>query len=319
MKVVVVLFSIFTLTVSRYITVSKLLWIFASPAVFCAVTTYVNKYKRRISYYNDFPNVLRVFFGCLGGVLLESYSLFYVIFGLLFVLLGIFANDEPMRSVYRNKGVIVLSGIDGTGKSTHAKKICEWLRQNGFTCRNVRFHRYLFLDKLSKFRLKVKREKVEKPRGKPPPGWIPAKTSKFSFVRPYLALLDNFLLYALRVVPCVWRGECVVCDRFIWDNYVKHKALGYNAAFLFRFATFVKPNIGLIFDLPSEVAVERVGQRDFHYQYKIEQYEAERKDFRNIAEKLGYVIINTNQPIQRTWIEVDNYLSQQFKKEERNV
>jgi len=309
MKVVVVLFSIFTLTVSRCIAVSKLLWIFVLPAVFCALTTYVNKYKRRISYYNDFPNVLRVFFGCLGGVLLESYSLFAVASGLLLVLLGVFANDEPMRRVYRNKGVIVLSGIDGTGKSTHAKNICGWLRRNGFTCRIVPFHRYLFLDKLSRFRLKVKGEKVRKPRGKPPPGWIPAKTSRFSFVRPYLALLDNFLLYVFKVVPCVWRREYVVCDRFIWDNYVKHKALGYNTAFLFGFATFVKPKIGLIFDLPSEVAVERVGQRGFHYQYTAEQYEIERKEFRKIGEKLGYIVINTNQPLEETWREIENYLA----------
>jgi len=308
MKVIVVLVSILTLISSDCFVVSKFLWIFVFPVVFCIVTTYLNMYKRRISYYNDFPNVLRVFFGSLGGVLLGSHGLFDVIFGLLFVLLGIFANDEAMRRVYRNKGVVVLSGIDGTGKSTHAKNICEWLRRNGFSCRIIPFHRYLFLDKLSRFRLKVKGEKVEKPHGRPHPGWVPTKTSRFSFVRPYLALLDNFLLYVFKVVPCIWRGGYVICDRFIWDNYVKHKALGYNTRFLFGFATFVKPKVGLIFDLPSEVAVKRVGQRDFHYQYTAEQYEVERKEFRKIGEKLGYTIINTNQPIENTWKEIEDYL-----------
>ena len=49
MKVIVVFFSILTLILSRCFVVSKFLWIFVFPAVFCAVTTYLNKYKIRIS------------------------------------------------------------------------------------------------------------------------------------------------------------------------------------------------------------------------------------------------------------------------------
>ena len=314
MKIIVILFSILTLILCRYIPVSRLLWIFAFPGIFCIITTYNNKFRRKISYYNDFPNVLRVFFACLGGTLLEAYNVFDVIMGLLFILLGIFANDEPMRRVYRNKGVIVLSGIDGTGKSTHAQRIHEWLGQNGIPSKIVPFHNYIFLDHLSKVRIKIKRGKMEKPQRKPPPGWVPAKTSKFSFIRPYLATLDNFLSYLFRVVPIIWKGQYVICDRFIWDNYVKHKALGYNTRFLFGLATLIKPKIGIIFDVPPEVAVERVRQRDFHYQYTKEHYEIERKEFKKIGKQLGYPIINTNQPIEKTWEQIENYLSSFLKK-----
>jgi len=309
MKVVVTLFSILVVILSRCFIIFKLLWVILFSAVFCIVTTYVNKYKRKLSYFNDFPNVLRVFFGCSGGALLSSYDLFEVILGLLLILFGILANDESIRRVYRNKGLIVLSGIDGTGKSTHTKNICRWLKHNGIQCRIVRFHRYLFLDRLSKFRLRVRRERsIIRQSKNVPYGWIPAKTSKLSFIRPYLALLDNVMLYLIEVIPALWKGEYVVCDRFLWDNYVKHKMLGYYTRYLFRLSTIVKPKIGIILDLPSEIAVERVAKRNYHYQYTVEQYEFERIEFRKIGKKLGYIIVNTNQPSEKTWQEIENYL-----------
>jgi len=312
MKIIAGFFSLFTLLAVTLLSVPKLLWVFLPPAIFLLITTYVN-IKRKISYYNDFPNVLRVFFSCFGGFLLSSGHVLEAVLGFLFILLGVFANDEAMRRVYRNKGVIVLSGIDGTGKSTHAKKIAYWLKQRGIRCRILPFHKYVFLDKLSNLRLRVRKKRKRILERKPPPGWIPAKTTKFSFIRPYLALIDNLLLYLLKVVPYVWRGEYVICDRFIWDNYVKHKMLGYNTRFLFKLSTIIKPKAGIIFDLPADVAVKRVAKRSFHYQYTAEQYEIEIKEFRKIGKKLGYKTVNTEQPIERTWEEIKEYLASELK------
>lgn len=70
----------------------------------------------------------------------------------------------------------------------------------------------------------------------------------------------------------------------------------------------------MIFDVPSETAVERVRQKDFHYQYTKEHYEIERKEFKKIGKQLGYPIINTNQPIEKTWKQIENYLSPFLKK-----
>jgi len=321
MKIIVMLLSILTLILSRWFVVPNFFWIFVFPIVFCVITVYINKYKRRISYYNDFPNVLRVFFGCLGGVLLSFYDIFRVILGLLFVLFGILANDEAMRRVYRNRGLIVLSGIDGTGKSTHAENIRSWLEQNGIRCKIVPFHRYVFLDKLSRFRLRFHKEGRMMKTGEksPPRGWIPAKTSKFSFIRPYIALIDNFFLYLIRVVPSICRRKYVICDRFIWDNYVKHKMLGYNTRYLFELSTVIKPKIGMIFDVPSEVAVERVSGREFHYQYTKEQYDVERVEFKKIAKKLNYPIINTDKPPEQTWSDIIEYLTKIIRNNSNNT
>ena len=43
------------------------------------------------------------------------------------------------------KGVTIsFLGIDGTGKSTHAEKICYWLQENGIKCIIIPFHKWMF-------------------------------------------------------------------------------------------------------------------------------------------------------------------------------
>jgi len=310
MKILVVVFALSAFLLCKILALSKLLLILALPGGFLVVTTLLNKYRYKRAYYNDFPNAFRVFLGVLGGVLIGFFpSLILVGLGLLAIAAGLLANDEAIRRVYRGRGVIVLSGIDGTGKSTHARNIYRWLRRRGAGCRIIPFHRYLFLDKVGGFRSRVRgTAEMVRRMGRRPPGWVPARTSKFSLIRPYLALVDNILLYLTRVVPAIWRGEYVICDRFIWDNYVKHKMLGYGTRYLFRLSTAIRPWAGIIFDLPSEVAVKRVGERDFHYQYTKEQYDVERREFRRIARRLGYPVISTDQPPEDTWREIERYL-----------
>jgi len=311
MKILVVVFALSAFLLCRILSLSKLLLIIALPGGFLVVTTLLNKYRYKRAYYNDFPNAFRVFLGVLGGVLIDFFpSPTLVGLGLLAIIAGLLANDEAMRRVYRGRGVIALSGIDGTGKSTHVRNIYRWLRRRGVRCRIIPFHRYLFLDKVGGFRSRVRgTAELMKRMDRRPPGWVPARTSRLSIIRPYLALVDNILLYLTRVVPAIWRGEYVVCDRFIWDNYVKHKMLGYGTRYLFQLSTIIKPKAGMIFDLPSEVAVKRVGKRDFHYQYTKEQYDVERREFRRIAKKLGYPVINTDRPMEETWREIEAYLT----------
>jgi len=302
MKAIVILLSVSLIVLEMLFPVSKALIILVPPIVFGLVVTILSV-RKGISYLNELPNVLRVLFASIGAALIGFFSPLSAVLGFLFVLLGVFANDEAMRRLYKHKGVIVLTGIDATGKSTHARNISSWLKGKGITCEILPFHRYLFLGKLSG--LKKSGGKPSRAAGNRVPI---AKTSKFSLIRPYVALVDNVIFYILRVLPRIAERECVVCDRFIWDNCVKHKALGYNTRFLFRLSTLIRPQIGMVFDLPAEVAFERVEKREKHPRYTIEQYELERKEFKKIAVMLNYPTVNTNEPIQQTWNRIEAYL-----------
>jgi thymidylate kinase len=302
MKAVVIVVAASLLILERLLPLPLGLMILVPPIIFGVIVT-IRSGRKGISYLNELPNVLRVVFASIGAVLVGFFSPFSVVIGSLFVLLGVLANDEAMRGLYRQKGVIVLTGIDATGKSTHARRISSWLRSRGMKCRIVPFHKYLFLGRISALRKSA--GEASKPRRRVPA----ARTSRFSIIRPYIALVDNVVFYVLRILPRIVEREYVVCDRFIWDNYVKHKALGYRTWALFRLSTLIKPRIGMVFDLPAEIAFERVEKREKHLRYSIDQYETERKEFRRIAKMLHYRIIETNEPIQKTWDKIEAYLT----------
>jgi len=301
MKAILVLVSLTLIVLEILFPISKTLIILVPPIAFGLVAT-IRSVRKGISRLNELPNALRILFASIGAALLGFFSPLSMVSGALLVLLGVFANDEAMRRLYRQKGVIVLTGIDATGKSTHARNISSWLRSKGIKCEILPFHRYLFLGRLSG--LKSGRKLSQTPESMAPI----AKTSKFSLIRPYVALVDNVVFYVLRVLPRIAKREYVVCDRFIWDNYVKHKALGYNTRFLFRLSTLIKPQISIVFDLPAEKAFERVEKREKHLRYSIEQYEIERVEFKKIAKMLNYPVVNTNEPIQQTWNRIEMYL-----------
>ncbi|MCW3985580.1 MAG: hypothetical protein NWE91_04115 [Candidatus Bathyarchaeota archaeon] len=301
MKAIVILVSMSLIVLERLLPVSKI-WIILVPPIAFSIVATILSVRKGNSYLNELPNVLRVLSASVGAVLLGFFSPLSIMSGLLFVLLGVFANDEAVRRLYRHKGVIVLTGIDATGKSTHARNISSWLKGKGIKCEILPFHRYLFLGKLSNLK---SGGKLSQATGNRAPI---AKTSKFSLIRPYVALVDNVIFYILRVLPHIVKREYVVCDRFIWDNYVKHKALGYNTRFLFRLSTLIKPQISIVFDLPAEIAFERVEKREKHLRYSIEQYKIERKEFKKIAMMLNYPVVNTNESIQQTWNRIEAYL-----------
>ena len=279
------------------------------PLAFLVITALLNARRKGVSPYNDLPNALRLLLSSSGGLLASRLVPWALLASTALLALALLANDESIRRLYRQKGLIVLSGIDGTGKTTHSNRLASFLRGLGLKCKVERFHRYLFLDRLSRARLKVS----ERARRAVESMEIPAKTSALSFLRPYLSLLDNLALYALRVAPSIWRGEFVVCDRFVWDNYVKYKALGYGVWLLDRLCMLIKPKVGIILDLEPELAVRRVSQRSWHYRYTEEHYRVEREEFRRIGKALGFAIINTDRPLGETEELIRSYVLSRLK------
>lgn len=273
--------------------------VFSSTLVFWLLLD-IMATQKGLSYFNELPNTLRFFLVCAGG-LQQS------VFGVFLILLGYFANDELIRRLYRQKGIVVLTGIDSSGKSTYAQKILLALTSKGLSCRILRFDKYLFLDKLSSLR-KNRRLHIEDARAPI------ANTSLFSFLRPYLALVDNILFYLVKVVPSVAKREIVICDRFIWDNSVKHKALGYPTFLLFELSILLKPSITIVLDVPSKIAFERVEKREGHKRYSISQYDLERREFRKIARALAYPIIDTNESIFQTWPRIEALITEGLQK-----
>jgi len=276
------LFFVLVTTLFQTVIGGSFFFVVVFTSLFYLIVATTIKMRQGFSWRNELPNAFRVFLVSLG-----AFTHQFLLLGLPLVLVGFLFNDEAMRRLYRNKGVIVLSGVDGTGKSTHAQNIKSWVERKGLKCNIVRFHKYLLLS----WRKKNSGSLVAVVGGK----------SRLSFIRPYVALLDNIVFYLLCVLPHVASGECVVCDRFVWGNYVKHKALGYPTRFMFWLATLIRPRATVILDVSAETSYNRVIERHGHLIYSVDQIEVERAEFRRIAYVFGYPIVKAEGSKDQTW------------------
>ena len=173
----------------------------------------VGSRTKGIDPLNDLPNAVRVGFAALGGYLLAiPYSFIVVVLGILFVATGLLLNDEYQRRTLdsfrsgRRGGSIAVLGIDGSGKSTHSAKLVEWFASRGYISSYVPFHKYLFVEALSRTR------NSGSPRGKRGVG---------NPLRPLISLIDNLLLNLETSFGSGAEGRVVIYDRYIWSTYVK--------------------------------------------------------------------------------------------------
>ena len=155
---------------------------------------------------------------------------------------------------------ITFEGIDGAGKSSHVEWLAEWLRQRGLL-------------------VHVTREPGGTELGE--------KLRTLLLNEPMHLETETLLMFAARrehlarlIEPALARGEWVVCDRFSDATYAyQGGGRGLDRA---KFLTLehwvhehVQPNLTLLFDLPLDVARERIALAS----RVLDRFEQERADF----------------------------------------
>lgn len=165
------------------------------------------------------------------------------------------------RGMHRGR-LITLEGIEGVGKSTHLKFICERLRARGFTVIETR-----------------------EPGGTPEADEIRATLLKVrgGAFEPMAELLLMFAARALHVDrlirPALTAGTWVVCDRFTDASYAyQGGGRGIPAARIAQLERLVlkglKPDLTLLLDARTEVGMTRVRERG-----GLDRFEQERDEF----------------------------------------
>jgi dTMP kinase len=146
----------------------------------------------------------------------------------------------PVFAPNRYKGkLIVVEGIDGSGKSTQISLLSHWLRSQGYA---VAFSEWNSSPLVRQATRRGKRKEMFTP-------------TTFSLIHA-TDFADRMESY---IMPLVKAGAIVCADRYAYTAFARDVARGVNAYWvrnLYRFA--LRPNLSFYFRVPLDVALGRI-------------------------------------------------------------
>jgi dTMP kinase len=135
--------------------------------------------------------------------------------------------------------LVVVEGIDGSGKSTQIRLLEKWLRFNGH---------HVFLTEWNSSAL----VKEITSRGKKKEKLTPTTFS-------LLHATDFADRYERNILPLLRAGYFVLADRYVYTAYARDATRGCSADWVRRIYSFaIKPDITFYFRTPIEVAINRI-------------------------------------------------------------
>ena len=135
--------------------------------------------------------------------------------------------------------LIIVEGIDGSGKSTQIDLLQKWLRS-----RNL---------------VTVFTEWNSSP--------IVKRTTKRAKVNQMLTPMSFSMIHAAdfasrvhaQILPALRAGAIVLADRYVYTAFARDAARGVNRDWVRRIYSFaVKPTLGLYFSVPLDVSIKRI-------------------------------------------------------------
>lgn len=147
--------------------------------------------------------------------------------------------------------LIVVEGIDGSGKSTQIDLLTKWLQHQG---KSVYFSEWNSSDLVKSTTRLAKSEKLFTP-------------TTFSL----LQATDFADRWENRILPMLKAGVIVLADRYTFTAFARDVARGVDPAWVRNLYSFAaRPDLALYFYVPLDVAVERI----LSSRAKIKYYEA---------------------------------------------
>jgi dTMP kinase len=151
------------------------------------------------------------------------------------------AETKPAKATSRNYpgALVVVEGIDGSGKSTQLHLLKRWLEVGGFRTHFTEWNSSPLVASATR-------------RGKQRRSLTPVT---FSLIHA----ADFADRYERQILPLLRSGHLVLADRYIYTAYARDGARGCPSSWLhnlYRFATL--PDVTFYFRAPLEIAVDRI-------------------------------------------------------------
>ncbi|MDO8735100.1 MAG: dTMP kinase, partial [Elusimicrobiota bacterium] len=208
----------------------------------------------------------------------------------------LFETDHP----YPGK-LIIVEGIDGSGKSTQLKLLLEWLRSLNY--------RVFFTEWNSSVLVKETIRRGKKKNLLTPTTFSVLHATDFSDRLAHL------------IIPPLKAGMIVLADRYIYTAFARDVVRGVNRDWVrdvYGFA--VKPSIAFYFDVPIEVSLKRI----LNARINLKFYEAGMdlgfhadpkesfkifqskilEEYKKIAQEYNLTVIDAKEPIKKQQISI---------------
>ena len=212
--------------------------------------------------------------------------------------------------------LICFIGMDGSGKTTHAKTLVKVMKEHGIKSKYV-WNRFESSIVLRPFMIIAK---VLFLHGKDMfDDYIEYSYSKkklfknrfLSAMYQYNVLLDYSLQIFLKIkVPLIF-GKNIICDRYIYDTIVDLKVdLHYPDAKIKNilknlFYLLPKPELIFLIDVPEEIAFQRKDDTP-----SIEYLRERRNIYLNIGKEYGMVILDGSKKLEELQCEIERRVFQ---------
>ena len=220
------------------------------------------------------------------------------------------------RLLKKNSLLIIVSGIDSSGKSTQIENLSRNFKLNGVKYKVV-WSRGGYTSLLRSVKSIVRKIK---PSSLPPPRLSNDREQVFEnkkIQRLWLALamLDLIRLYSITLRLYHLMGYNIICDRYLWDTYIDFKinfpCIKFEKWLLWKLliAATPKPNISLILVISPEESLRRSVLKKEPFSENIEK---RKKRYRLYMQLMGegkwQYIIDGERPINKIWSEIKEIL-----------
>lgn len=187
---------------------------------------------------------------------------------------------------------ISIEGLDGCGKSTHARLLARWLRSKGYQVVTTDEPTNGVFGKMVK---RVLRGELKLP--------ITAEALLFA--------ADRIQHVANIIGPSLKEGKIVVSERYVHSSLAYQSARGLPISWIRGINSYVpRPNLTILIDVPPEVSLSRIGSRRLDtFEGDLKLQKLVRRSYLRIAEEEGLKVVNGARPRDEVQAELRELVS----------
>jgi len=207
-----------------------------------------------------------------------------------------FLKKRLSLEFFRKGKLIAVEGIDGAGKTTFSKALCEKLREKG-------------IDSLFDF------EPTSGPFGKRIREILEKKMEYSKEDLKSLFLKDRMWHVENLIIPALEEGKWIILDRYYLSTLAYQGSQGFSVReLLIENETIAPiPDLVIYLDLPSSEAFERIKNRKLSFFENTNFLKKVDENYKNFLKLFNHLIVDAKKPLEENLKYVLEFLDSKFK------